>query len=374
MTQTAQPSVETGVLRACEFLLAVHGQSGAGGVLAATVEAGMRLGAPFALAYLPYDRSAAAWHLTTLLAPDGAPVSLDRLEVPLGPIRLDAAAHADGGTVLSLEEVFGSAWGAAACQRIAQQCDIRGILVRSSGPAPPTSGKLTALLRDLGGAPLIWRLTEHAVLALARTTPQWPEAPDCVLPPDALLRHLHHELARAERYQRHLAVIYIELASRDEVARMGPLIGHELRRWDAIGRVEEETSALVAVLPETSELEALRFVKRNADRFGDARPGVAAFPDRGPTPERLLAAARARSAPDRAAPHRRTGETWIREGSAALAWHGRLPDQVRCPGCSALYLHPRGGGASPTELRDQRLAAYEALAATCPDHAEQVVA
>jgi hypothetical protein len=374
MLDLAKPPVEPAILRVADLLLALHDQREVGGVLAAVISAAARLGAPVGLAYLPYDTGAAAWHLTSLLSPDAVPVNLDELALPLGPITLDPAAHAEAGAVLTLPEVFGSAWGADACRRIEHAYGIRGVIVRASGPKPATSTKIAALLNDSAAAPLIRRLMEHATFTLARFAPDGAGQPDRVLTPDSILRHVQQEVARAGRYQRRLSVVYVEVRSAEEATRVGQLIGRQLRPWDAVGRVEGDSAALLVVLPETSELEALHVVKQTADRLGGARPGVAGFPDRGTTPERLIEAARARSAPDRTAQRSPTGETWIREGSTALTWGGRLPDQVRCPGCSALYLHPRGGGGTPTELRDQRDAASEALASTCPDHPEQIVA
>jgi hypothetical protein len=374
MLDLEKPPVESIILRAADLLLAVHDQTGIGGVLAAVVGAAARLGAPVGLAYLPYDAGAAAWHLTSLLSPDGVPVNLVELELPLGPFTLGPAAHAEAGAVLTLPEVFGSAWGTDACRRVEHLYGIRGLIVRACGPKPATSTKVAALLNDPAAAPLIRRLTEHATLALARFAPDVTGQPDRILTADAIQHQVHQEIARAGRYQRRLSVVYVEVRSPEEATRVGRLIGRRLRPWDAIGRVEGDSSALLAVLPETSELDALHVVKQAADSLGGARPGVAGFPDRGTTPERLIEAARARSAPDRTAQGSPTGETWIREGSTALTWHGRLPDQVRCPGCSALYLHPRGSGGTPTDPRDQRNAAYEALATTCPDHPEQIVA
>jgi len=187
------------------------------------------------------------------------------------------------------------------------------------------------------------------------------------------MRQLAQEVARAQRYERPFSVVYAALRSHEEVARAGPLVGHRLRRWDAIGRLEGSAPVLVIGLPDTPPRDAAAFVRRKAGRFAGARPGIAAVPDDGTTVERVLDAARQRSVPDQTAEEETSAaETWYREGSAPIAWQGRMPDQVRCPTCSTLYLRPRRTGATPAELEDQRAAARAELAALCPDHGEQV--
>lgn len=367
---TSVPGIDAAV--AADALLRLHSESQAGQVLVAGVAAGAELGTPFALAFFAYDAGVSAWHLTALLGPDGDPAPLETLGVPLGPLTLDAGGLVPADHLIRLCDLLGTAWGVETCSTLERELDICGALVESLGPEPGASTALVALLHEAEHAPLVRRLLEHIALALRNTAPAVTAAVDGVRAPESLLHHLSYEISRAQRYRRPLSVVYVELGSHDEVARVGPLIGHRLRRWDAIGRPDDETPGLLAILPETSGDDAQLFVKRNAARFGEARPGIASMPEDGATVERLLTAARGRAVAARRVHVAPPGEVWIREGSAAIAWQGRMPDQVRCPVCSALYLRPRRTGAPPADLEQQREAARVALGRACPDHAEQL--
>jgi hypothetical protein len=365
-TDTTGEGTAADIMRA---LLLLQRQPNLRGVLEAAVATCAGLHAPCHLACLLRDPATDTWFVTALLDPRGRPLPVERYGVPAGPFPFDLPRS---GEELPLARLIGSAWGAEASAtleaRLGATAAVAAAITGDEGPR----GALLALYRPAPGTALLAGVLAHAAEAAAcHLRVAAAAAGSGVLPARAFAQRAADEIARAERYQRVLALVTFEPGTKDALAALGMKLVRTLRRWDILGRLDI-TPALAAVLPETGRGGARGLIRRLGTTLTGVRIGVAVFPEDACSLERLVDVARGRGAlaggmartvmPDR------DSRIWTRR-----ALPGPDSDTVRCPLCLTGYTRRRPPDTPPSANERACAAARVAVQSTCPRHPEQII-
>jgi len=275
-------------------VLELHQQQRFADLLRAIVEIAARLGAPCHLAALMRDAGAAVWHFTALIDAEGAAMGLDTLDVPLGPFSLRLPVTCGPWP---LATVLGDVWGEEACLRIEETLQTRTtICVPINGPSG-LCGALLALVDGGGSASLLLALLAHAAVSAERHLGAGHFPVDgAVLNAAAFARRATDEVARAERYQRHLSLLVLQHETNEDLHRSTAVLALRVRHWDALCQPSCEPPSLVLLLPETGRAGARAFLRRLGAELAGVRMGIATLPDDGYSLDQLQATAKERAA------------------------------------------------------------------------------
>lgn len=350
-------------------LLPIHRQTRLADLLAVTAAIIYKAGCPVVIGSLLRDAGTGLWHLTALLDAEGDVVPPEELGIPQQPFAFalpDAAAGQPLGAVLD------DAWQPVPGRTHDGVDQAPTICLPIGEPAAP-AGALLVLLAEPALLQTAYGVLSHAALAAAQILGRQarPQS-SAILDARALAARAEDELTRAKRYQRPLAIVVCQFEGADAALLAGERIARGLRRWDAIGRVEDAPDCLAIMLPETSREGALGLVDRLTEQLTCAM-GAATNQD-GSIFIDLVSVARARARQ----PMGMIGGTVPVVGNEAMwvrgAPAGSGPATVRCPACGMIYRWsvPAADERPPDDAALQTL--REVLLRTCPSHPAIVLA
>jgi hypothetical protein len=350
-------------------LLAIHQQERLADLLAVTAAIVYRAGCPAVIGSLLRDTGTGLWHLTALLDAEGDVVPPEELGIPQQPFIFALPETADEQP---LGAVLDAAWQPVP-GRTHEGVDQALTICVPIGDRAAPAGALLMLLAEPALAQTAYGVVCHAAVAAGHLLGRQarPQS-SAILDPRALAVRAEDELARAKRYQRPLAVVVCQFDGAETALQAGERIARGLRRWDAIGRIEDAPDSLAIMLPETSREGALGVVDRLTEQLTCAM-GAATNQDGSAFPD-LISIARARARQ----PMGLIGGTTPLVGNEAMwvrgAPAGAGPATVRCPACGMIYRWsvPAADERPPDDAALETL--REVLLRTCPSHPAIVLA
>ncbi|HZQ37801.1 MAG TPA: hypothetical protein VFD32_17870 [Dehalococcoidia bacterium] len=352
-----------------QALLPIHQQTRLADLLAVTATIVYKAGCPVLIGSLLRDGGTGLWHLTALLDAEGDVVPPEELGIPQQPFAF-ALPDAAGGRPLGA--VLDAAWQPVPGRTHEGVDQALTVCVPIGEGATPT-GALLMLLAEPALVQIAYGILRHAGIAAGHLLGR-QERPQssAILDPRALAGRAEDELARGKRYERPLAIVVCQFNEAETALRAGERIARGLRRWDAIGRVEDAPDCVVIVLPETTREGALGLVDRLTEQLTCAM-GAATNQD-GSAFAELVSIARARARQPMgmiggAVPVVGNEAMWVRGAPA-----GSGPATVRCPACGMIYRWsvPAADERPPDDAALETL--REVLLRTCPSHPAIVLA
>ena len=368
-TSADAPIARPGPSTILEALLRIHRQEQLSGLVQSIATGAGRLGAQVFPAAFLRDLGTDAWYFATMYAPDGRPVAIDRLGVPLGPYPFIPPL---GGVPRPLIEVIGRCWGGQGAVMIEARLGVSMVVCETIAVGRQVRGALLAFLAHPGYAGVVHGLLQHAVLPAGRLVDVPAATPrDGVLPPVSLQAAADTEIARAARYNREVSFVTFECDSLVDLANLGPGLLRTVRRWDLIGRLDSSKHVLVAVLPETGRTGGRGLIRRLGKLLTGIPVGVATFPGDGSNFQRLTDVAvnraeRANAVLRESSMSRSTSNVWskgVRPGDA---------ETVRCPRCLTPFSRQRPTDEASEHQALVHAALRDALMVRCPRHEDEI--
>ncbi len=236
----------SGVVLNPMVLLPIHEQTRLADLLSVTARIVYAAGCPVVIGSLLRDGGTGLWHLTALLDAEGDVVPPEELGIPQQPFAFAVPAEP---SAQPLGAVLDAAWKPVP-GRTHDGVDQALTICVPIGEAAAPAGALLVLLAEPAMFPLVMGIASHAALAAGRLlNRQVRPQSGAILDARTLESRAEGEIARAKRYQRPLAVVVCQFDDAGTALLAGERIARGLRRWDTVGRVEDNEAMWVRGAP-----------------------------------------------------------------------------------------------------------------------------